>query len=89
MAVLALACSNGAVERTPYDAGGPRCPVVVEQHPDEGASHIPCTSPATYLTEPPSSGNHYPTWPDYKVYDQPIRWGHLVHAMEHGGVVIV
>jgi hypothetical protein len=70
------------------DDGG-QCAVVVEQHPDEGASHIPCTSPADYLTKPPSSGNHYPTWPDYKVYDQPIRWGHLVHAMEHGGVVIV
>ncbi len=67
---------------------GPRCTVLVEQHADEGAQHIPCTSPADYISKPPSSGNHYPVWPDFKTYDQPIRWGHLVHAMEHGGVVV-
>ena len=89
--LAALGCSSGRGDPIPYDAGmtEPLCTVLVEQHPSEGAYHIPCTSPADYLTEPPSSGNHYPTWPDYKIYDQPIRWGHLVHAMEHGGVVIV
>jgi hypothetical protein len=70
-------------------ADGGRCAVVVAQHPDEGHDHIACTSPADYLTVPPSSGNHYPVWPAYGIYDQPIRWGHLVHNMEHGAVVIV
>jgi hypothetical protein len=65
-----------------------QCTATIQNHPDEGALHIACTSPATYLTVPPSSGNHYPTWPAADTYDAPIPWGHLVHFMEHGGVVI-
>ena len=41
------------------------------------------------MTKPPSSGNHYPIWPDYQTYDKPVPWGHLMHAMEHGAVIIV
>ena len=90
----------GMTEPAPVDAGADgdgdagdvgiaQCATVVEQHPNEGASHIPCTSPADYQTVPPSSGNHYPVWAAYGVYDVPIRWGHLVHNLEHGAVVIV
>jgi hypothetical protein len=70
-------------------AGAGQCTTLIEQHPNEGASHVPCTSPADYQTVPPSSGNHYPSWAEYGVYPTPIRWGHLVHNLEHGAVVIV
>ena len=64
------------------------CHAVIEQHADEGAAHIEQCSPATYLTNPPSSGNHYPIWANYRVYDKPVPWGFLVHQLEHGAVVI-
>jgi hypothetical protein len=65
------------------------CTSVIESHPDEGATHIACTQPAVYLTEPPSSGNHYPVWAAYQTYASPIPWGNLVHSLEHGAIVIV
>ncbi len=76
---------------TEVEAGidGGTCAVVVEQHPDEGALHIPCTSPAVYDTDPPSSGNHYPQWAAYQTYESPVPWGNLVHCLEHGAVVVV
>ena len=70
-------------------ADGGTCASIVESHPDEGAQHIACTSPATYLSEPPSSGNHYPVWAAYQSYAAPVPWGNLVHSLEHGAVVIV
>ena len=78
---------SGADATLTIEAGG--CLALIESHPSEGASHIVCTGPASYQTVPPSSGNHYPKWPDFHTYDQPVPWGNLVHALEHGAVVIV
>jgi hypothetical protein len=69
---------------------GGACTTTVKQHPDEGAQHLTSCLPApTYCTNPPSSGNHYPSWADYMTYDTPVPWGHLVHSLEHGAIVIV
>jgi hypothetical protein len=68
---------------------GGQCTTVVEQHPDEGATHISCSLPTDYLTSPPSSGNHYQCWAAYQTYAAPIPWGNLVHSLEHGAIVIV
>jgi Protein of unknown function (DUF3105) len=70
------------------DDGG-ACTVDIAQHPDEGAFHVDCLPVPTYGTKPPSSGNHYPIWADFKTYATPVPWGHLVHALEHGAIVIV
>ena len=69
------------------DAGS--CTTSIQEWPDEGATHIPCTSTVDYLTEPPSSGNHYSCWAAYQTYSAPIPWGNLVHSLEHGAIVIV
>lgn len=58
-------------------------------HPSEGAGHSNLCDPLTYGTSPPSSGVHYPVWAAYKTYAQPVPWGFLVHAMEHGGMILV
>ena len=71
------------------EVDGASCAAVIESHPEEGFTHIPCTSPTTYLTDPPSSGNHYPIWAAYQTYDAPIPWGNLVHNLEHGAIDIV
>jgi hypothetical protein len=84
-------------EPMPVDTGGKdvsmvedaRCTAVIESHTDEGAYHIPCTSATNYQTVPPSSGNHFGCWPEYRTFDVPVPWGNLVHALEHGAVVIV
>jgi hypothetical protein len=85
-------------EPGPVDAGGDsadgvvdgaQCTAVIEQHPDEGAQHIACTSPTNYLTQPPSSGSHFGCWPEYRTFAEPVPWGNLVHALEHGAMVIV
>jgi len=63
-------------------------PLGVAEHPDEGANHQVSCSSVCYGTMPPSSGNHYGTWPVYKTYGQPVPWGFLMHGMEHGAVVV-
>jgi hypothetical protein len=87
-------------EPAPVDAGGDgadgpatvdgaQCTAVIEQQANEGASHILCTSPTNYVSQPPSSGNHFGCWPEYRTFDVPVPWGNLVHGLEHGAVVIV
>jgi len=85
-------------ETMPIDTGGggadgavdgAQCTAVIEQHPDEGAFHVACTTATNYQTQPPSSGNHFGCWPEYRTFAEPVPWGNLVHAMEHGAMVIV
>jgi hypothetical protein len=68
---------------------GAQCTAVIAQHPEEGFQHIACGSPTDYQTQPPSSGNHYSCWPEYRTFDVPVPWGNLVHALEHGAMIIV
>jgi hypothetical protein len=92
---LAGACNGGSGGTTgaagvgEVTTDGGACTVFIQQHADEGAGHVACSPPPTYATKPPSSGNHYATWADYKTYATPVPWGHLMHSMEHGAVVIV
>lgn len=64
------------------------CEVAVGQAPAGGAAHVALCSPLGFDTRPPSHGDHYPIWADFKSYDAPVPWGHLVHDLEHGAVVI-
>lgn len=59
-----------------------------ETLPDEGRAHIPDEWVYAYRSDPPTSGPHYvvPTAPGF--YTAPQAYGHLVHALEHGNVVI-
>jgi hypothetical protein len=68
---------------------GAQCTAVIEQHPLEGFDHIPCTSATNYQSQPPSSGSHFGCWPEYRTFAEPVPWGNLVHALEHGAMVIV
>lgn len=68
------------------DAGS--CEALVESHPEEGFNHLTRCDPTTYMTNPPSSGNHYGDWAMYQTYTTPFRAGFWVHNLEHGAVVI-
>jgi hypothetical protein len=78
---------DGADAPGPVD--GATCNAVIRQHLNEGALHLYCTATTSYGTQPPSSGNHFGCWPEYRTYDVPVPWGNLVHGLEHGAVVIV
>ena len=97
VAALAVACSEGS--DTPGPGGGSGgstplgvlvgpCDAIVEQHPNEGAAHVPACSEVSYGSNPPSSGNHYPNWAAFQSYDFAVPRGFLVHALEHGAVVL-
>ncbi len=63
------------------------CNAVVQQRAIEGFTHVPICSPVTYVSNPPSSGNHYPIWAAFQTYDFAIAEGYWVHDLEHGAVV--
>lgn len=64
--------------------------------PDEGNTHVPNSTPVTYKTTPPTSGNHNPVPIDDGAYRTPItndtgkptNIRNEVHAMEHGRIEI-
>jgi hypothetical protein len=64
------------------------CAAVVQQHPIEGRVHVNDCSVVDYKTNPPSSGDHYPSWAAYKTYSAPVPEGFFVHDLEHGAVVL-
>ena len=61
-----------------------------EVFPSQGNSHIDFGSPSpiAYNTTPPTSGPHYGSLAEWKVYDEPQRYELLVHNMEDGGVLV-
>ena len=53
-----------------------------------GNPHVALCSALNPTTNPPTSGPHYGRWPVFRVYEQPVPWGFLLHGLEHGAVVI-
>jgi hypothetical protein len=75
-----------------YDAiavPGSQCNAVRQQHPTEASPHVDECSVLSFTTNPPSSGPHYGVWAAYEIYSVPVPMGYLVHAMEHGAVVVL
>ena len=57
--------------------------------PSEGRDeHVAQGSSVYYKTDPPLAGAHYPTPSVPGYYERPQLPGNLVHALEHGDVVI-
>lgn len=54
----------------------------------EGREHHPEETALKYNFNPPTSGDHYPSWIKKGVYDTPRPDGNLVHSLEHGYVII-
>jgi hypothetical protein len=89
LALLALppaGCGGGG--GTFSTAPGPVNLPAIEQFADEGRQHIDPSVTPVYRTDPPTSGPHYPTPTLPGFYAEAQRPGHLVHALEHGNIVI-
>jgi len=81
------ATTDGGSPELP-SGGANECNVVVQiQAPAPGIHVTECTA-IDYATNPPSSGEHYPVWADFGVYDFPLPRGFWVHNLEHGAVVV-
>lgn len=63
-------------------------PLPGEAVADAGRTHVVDISGATYSSNPPSSGSHFPVWAKPGVYDRFISDGYFIHSMEHGYVII-
>jgi len=64
------------------------CNVTTSLEPAMSRNHHDPCSEIDYPFIPPSSGDHYSIWANYRTYDTPVPWGFLVHSLEHGGVVL-
>jgi hypothetical protein len=69
--------------------GETECRVVITENlPSFGANHEPVCTPLTYQTNPPSSGDHWPIWAEFRSYTLPVPRQMYVHNLEHGAVVM-
>ncbi len=59
-----------------------------EQALQDGRNHLPEGSKIDYKFNPPTSGDHYPSWISKGFYDTPRPDGNLVHSLEHGYIII-
>jgi hypothetical protein len=59
----------------------------VQTYPIEGRTHVPPGTRVDYGTDPPTSGNHWPTPADPGFYSQAVPSEQLVHNLEHGQIV--
>ena len=64
------------------------CTVTTAEEPAASRSHMDACAEIDYPNYPPSSGDHYGQWAEFRDYDDPVPWGFLVHAMEHGALVL-
>ncbi len=63
-------------------------PLPGEKLLQDGRSHIPEGSKTDYKFNPPTSGDHYPSWITKGFYNEPRPDGNVVHSQEHGYVII-
>ncbi len=56
--------------------------------PSEGGGHLRPGQSVTYRGNPPTSGIHNPKWTAPGVHGDPQSSTRLVHALEHGNIVI-
>ena len=69
-------------------SGAKNKPAGVETVPCKSANHVPEGTQVKYESDPPLSGDHYPSWVNPGFYDKPQNPQMLVHSLEHGHVVI-
>ncbi len=95
--LLAVGCSAAAPARTDERIAHPdappiapfdECTVYTATERATARDHRPVCSALAYPSMPPAGGPHFGQWADFGVYDAPVPWGFLVHALEHGAIVL-
>lgn len=62
--------------------------VVGEPFCSEGQEHVREGSEVAWMSDPPHSGPHYPSWELWGEHDSTVPRGNWVHNLEHGGIVL-
>lgn len=62
--------------------------IVGEPFCSEGQDHVPQDSEVEWMSDPPCSGPHYPTWELWGEHDSTVPRGNWLHNLEHGGIVL-
>lgn len=74
----------------PFDS----CMIYTAREPSSTGAHVSaCMAMGPVLRgpnpmAPPVGGVHYDQWANFERYTSPVPWGFLVHAMEHGAIVM-
>ncbi|WP_148313661.1 DUF3105 domain-containing protein [Sorangium cellulosum] len=69
--------------------GEAECKVVVQTGIRvASAQHVPQCTPVQYDTNPPSGGDHWAIWAEFKRYKAEVPREIYVHNLEHGAVVL-
>jgi len=83
-------CPDGSVpaeKKLPLEQAAEAAGCKVEAPKNEGAEHV--DTQVTYKSNPPTSGNHNPIpADDGAYYDDPPPKENLVHALEHGRIIV-
>lgn len=69
--------------------GETECKVVVRTGiPVTSAQHVATCAPVQYTTNPPSGGDHWGIWAEYKRFESEVPREMYVHNLEHGAIVL-
>jgi hypothetical protein len=71
-----------AKEAVPADLPGEAVPIQPAGHVNPGTPHDP------YNSDPPTSGQHYPSTAETGLYEEAPLDEYLVHNLEHGHIII-
>ena len=83
--LVAKSAKNDEVAAAAANDPGAACQPEVESV-DYGQQHT--SDDVQYAEDPPLSGTHDPVWTTPGVYSEPQRDENVVHALEHGDIVI-
>ncbi|HLV65257.1 MAG TPA: DUF3105 domain-containing protein [Polyangiaceae bacterium] len=76
-------------EFSPVTVPDSECGATTTQESLELGLHVRECSALTYTSNPPSSGEHYPSWAAFREFTEAVPRGYWVHSLEHGAVAIV
>ena len=88
IAVAACGGDDGAPPPPPALDDGRGCETEVAGFPLAAGVHVAQCSQVVYATNPPTSGEHYPSWAAYRAYPTRVGRPFWVHDLEHGAIVI-
>ena len=71
------------------EGDGGTCNVRLQAPTVVASPHVPEGTAVVYGSNPPSSGPHYSVWANFQEFTHPVDDGYLVHALEHGAVLLL
>ncbi|WP_437593163.1 DUF3105 domain-containing protein [Sorangium sp. So ce1000] len=69
--------------------GEKECKVVIQTGiPVTSSQHVARCAPVQYATNPPSGGDHWDVWAEFKRFEAEVPREIYVHNLEHGAIVL-